>query len=88
MEEGLRDLINEELDALRTLRDEFRVRAHLGKAEAREHWAKLESSWEHVEAKLEVLAQPSKESAEEVAEAAKLLVEEILDGTRRLRDLL
>ncbi len=82
------DALEERLDQLRTLRDELRVRAHLGKAEVKERWEKAERSWQHLEAKLELLRDESRESLAEVRSAAGLLVEEIRDAYRHIRDAL
>jgi len=79
--------INEEFENLRTLRDELKVRIHLGKAEARDKWDELEKDWQHVEGKIKVLGDETRESAKEVGEATEMLVSELKDAYRRLRDL-
>jgi len=84
----LQDRINDEFEKLRTLRDELRVKIHLGKAEARDKWQELEGDWQHVEGKIKVLGDETKESAREVGEATEVLVGELRDAYRRLRDLL
>lgn len=83
----LEDRLHEELDSLRTLRDELRVKLHLGSAEIRDQWENLEKAWNHAEARLGVLRRESRESAEEVGEAARLLLDELRTGYHRLRDL-
>ena len=40
---------------LKRLRDELRVQAHLGKAEAKDAWSRLEASWPDIEEKLKVI---------------------------------
>ncbi len=80
--------MSEELDGLRALRDEMRVKAHLGAAEAREAWEGLERKWGHLEGKLKLLAGESKAELAEVGEAAKLLAKEIRDGYQHLKSLL
>lgn len=84
----LQKRINDEFEKLRTLRDELRVKIHLGKAEARDKWEELESDWQHVEGKIKVLGAETKESAKEVGEATEIVVGELRDAYRRLRDLL
>lgn len=84
----LQKRINDEFEKLRTLRDELRVKIHLGKAEARDKWEELESDWQHVEGKIKVLGEETKESAKEVGEATEIVVGELRDAYRRLRDLL
>lgn len=86
--EAEKDRYAEELDELRRIRDELRVQVHLGKAEATELWEKLEDRFEHAESQVRSLAKRAEEPVQDVAQAAKLLLEEIRTGYRRLRDLL
>jgi hypothetical protein len=82
----------EELDRLladlKQHRDELVVKLHLGAAEAKELWEVMESRWGQLTAKAELLAGETGEAAAEVAEAAKLLAEEIEKGYERIRKLL
>lgn len=84
----LQDRVNDEFEKLRTLRDELRVKIHLGKAEAKDKWEELESDWQHVEGKIRVLGEETRESAKDVGEATEVLMGELRDAYRRLRDLL
>ena len=84
----IRERIEDEIEGLRTIRDDLRVRLHLGQLEVRDQWEKLERTWQHVEAKTKVLRAESKESMEEVEEAARLLVDEIRQGYRNLKKLI
>jgi len=83
----IRERIENEMKGLRTIRDDLRVRLHLGQREVRDQWEKLERTWQHVEAKTKVLREESKESMEDVEEAARLLVDEIREGYRNLKRL-
>ena len=40
-------------EPLKQQRDELRVRLHLGKADAKDEWARLETQWEALRPKLE-----------------------------------
>ncbi len=84
----LGDRLREEFDDLKRMRDELRVRVHLGKAEAKELWEKLEHKFGEVEGKVKLVSRESREPLEEVGEAARLLVGEIRDGYKRIRDAL
>lgn len=84
----LNEKIQEEIDELRTLRDELAVRMHLGKLEAKERWEKAEKDWEQIEGRLKVLAEESRESVDNVVEALKLTAREIREGYRHIRQLL
>jgi len=84
----LSDRLHEEMDALRTARDDLRVRLHLGRAEVRDRWEKLEKKWQHAEAKLKVLREQAAESGKDVGEAARLLLDELKEGVDQLRKLI
>jgi len=86
--EAERQRYAEELDDLRRIRDELRVQVHLGKAEATDLWEKLESRFNEAESHVRSLAKRAEEPMSDVAEAGKLLLEEIRSGYHRLRELL
>jgi uncharacterized coiled-coil DUF342 family protein len=83
-----RGRFDDELDDLRRVRDELRVQANLGKAEATELWEKLEHRFEELEAKVKAKAKAAGEPLADIGDAAQLLAEEIRKGYRRLRDIL
>ena len=81
----LGDRLQEELEPLRAARDELRVRLHLGKAEIRDRWEPLEKSWHRAEAKLNAIRKETGESTADIADAIRLLADEIRDGYEHLR---
>jgi hypothetical protein len=78
----------EQLDELRRVRDELRVQLHLGKAEATELWENLEHRFAEAEGHARALARRAEAPLSDVADAARLLVDELGNGYRRLRKLL
>ena len=82
------DRFADELEQLRRIRDEVKVQAHLGRAEVKERWEKLERDWSHVEGKLQVLREAGREDLKEVAEAGRQLMQEIARGYKHLKSLL
>lgn len=84
----LADRLNEEMDRLRTARDELRVKLHLGRSEVQERWEKLEKDWHQVEGKLKLLRDESKGELEDVGEAARNLLKEIRSGYDHLKSLI
>jgi CBS domain-containing protein len=74
----------EELDELRRVRDELRVQLQLGKAEAAELWERLEQRFGEAEAHARTLA---RRAEDEVAEAARSVMDELRSGYQRLRKL-
>lgn len=82
------DRIHAEADELRALRDQLKVQIHLGAMDAQAAFEEAEKSWEHLEAKLALLARESRASAGDIGEAAKLLLGQIREGYRRVKDLI
>ena len=80
-----KDRFESELAEVRRLRDELNVRIHLAKADARDHWEKLEHEFHRLEAKARQLSQATEEPLRDVRDAAGLLIDEIRDGYRRIR---
>jgi len=85
---SISEQIEEELEGLRTLRDELRVKLHLGAAEVQEQWEELDRKWSHAEGRLKVIREEAAEAAEDVGEAARLLVNELRNGYEQIRRLL
>jgi hypothetical protein len=83
-----KERIQEEVAVMRQARDELRVQLRLGAADARDAWARVEKTWEHLEARIKRLGDASPEAAQEVEEATRLLLEEIREGYRKIRDAL
>ena len=80
----VQERLHNEVDRLRQTRDELRVQIDLGKMEASDVWQDVEERWERLEGKLRVMADESKEVAEDVGEAATLLVNEIREGLSKV----
>ena len=80
----VQERLHNEVDSLRQTRDELRVQIDLGKMEASDVWQGVEERWERLEGKLRVLADESKEVAEDVGEAATLLLNEIREGLSKV----
>ena len=81
----LGDRLSQELDNLRTLRDELRVQIDLGKKEARQQWEKTENNFQELENKLRQIQKESQEPLHQVGEAARQLVHEIGEAYRTIK---
>lgn len=77
--------LDQEVEIIQQARDELRVQIHLGAADARDIWEKMEKNWEHLESRLKHVGHATQEAAEDVEEAAKGLVQEIKAGYERVR---
>ena len=73
---------------MRRVRDELKLRIHLAKADAKNRWDELEHAFHRLEAKGRQISQASEEPLRDVRDAARLLLEEIRDGYRRIREAL
>ncbi len=80
-----RERLVEEVASLRTLRDELRVRVHLGAKDAKDRWQDAERAWHKLEGRLEELGRATSESAEEVGAAVRLLASAVRDAYGHIR---
>jgi uncharacterized coiled-coil DUF342 family protein len=84
----MREKLRETLEKLEQERDELKVRIHLGKAEAREEWDKLDARIAELRNRLDRAGDEAGEVMEDVGTAARLLADEIRQGFARLRKTL
>lgn len=70
---------------LAQLRDELKLQVHLAKADVKTEWEKYEMKWKELQRKLTVVETASAETAREVREAIKLLMQELAKGYERIR---
>ena len=70
---------------LAQLRDELKLQMHLAKADVKTEWEKYELKWKELQRKLAVVETASTETAREVGEAIKLLMQELSKGYERIR---
>lgn len=72
-------------DKLALERDELRLQLHLARAEVRQEFENVERKWENFHARASAVAESAGEGGREVAAAAGLLGEEVLEAYRRIR---
>lgn len=75
-------------DSIEQLRDEIKLKAHLGKAEAKDELEHLEKKWDGFLAEYKPLTDEAGKTAENAGAALALTAEEIKAGYKRLRKLL
>ena len=80
-----REKLREEVASLQTLRDELRVRVHLGAMDAKDRWQDAERAWHKLEGRLEELGRATAESADEVGTAVGLLASTVRDAYGHIR---
>lgn len=88
---ALQENMNKLVEELKQQRDELKLKMHLGKAEAKEEWEKLEQQLEGLEEKLDAkkgaLSEVVDEASDNVEAALEMAADEIKKGYARLRDL-
>lgn len=83
-----RERFEKEMQDLRRLRDELRVQVHLGLADAKDQWERLEQRFGELEGRARRMAERAEDPLEEIGKAAQRLADELREGYRRLRELL
>ncbi len=73
--------------SIEQMRDEINVKAHLGKAEAREALEELDKKWESLQAQYKPVAAEAGKTAQNAKEALSLAADELKDGYKRIRKL-
>lgn len=68
---------------LRRMRDELKLKIHLGSRDAQDRWAELETRWARFEAEARL-----RQTSREVGAALDLLGSELKEGYERLRKAL
>ena len=74
--------------ALKSQRDELALKVHLGKADAKDEWERLEKKFAALTAQMKPVGKVVGETAGDVGSALELAAEEIKKGFERLRSLL
>jgi predicted nucleic acid-binding Zn-ribbon protein len=77
--------LHDEIERLRTVRDDLKVQLSLAKAEVVQEWTKLEDHWGRVQEELKRVGEHTKEPANQLSQAAHQLVDELKRGYERIR---
>jgi CBS domain-containing protein len=83
-----KERMDKELEELRQMRDELRLKIHLGKKDAQDMWQHLERRMSELEAHARRAAQRTEAPLQELADASRHLLEELRRGYRDLRQRL
>ena len=81
MESSLSDKIQKEIDDLQRLREELRLQLHLGSAELKKRWDRVESRWLELESRM----RRAGDKAGDARDALHSLVQEIRSAYQDLR---
>jgi SMC interacting uncharacterized protein involved in chromosome segregation len=83
-----RSALDELFRKLKTERDELALKIHLGKADAKEEWEKLEKKFQELKSRSQPVLDEVGQSAKNVGAALEMAAEEIKKGYDRIRKLL
>jgi hypothetical protein len=83
-----RSLLHELISSIKQQRDELAVQIHLGKAEAKEEWNRLEARLQQAAKQYEPFKEVVEDTSSEVLSGMKLVAEEILEGFKRIRKMM
>lgn len=79
--------IGEMKSELENLRDEVKLKAHLGKAEILAEMEVVEKEWNALLAKSKPFTDEAEKTAENAGAALELAADELIDGFKRIRKL-
>ena len=84
--------MKEKLDEIKAeieqLRDEIKLKVHLGKADAADEIEKLEKDWKSFLSKYRPLAEEAEKAVEDTGVALGMVADELKAGYQRIRKLL
>lgn len=77
-----------EFEALVTIRDELKLKAHLAKADLKDELDRLEKKWQTVENELRLTVSHAKEPIQTIGHKTGELINELKQGYESIRDRL
>jgi signal transduction histidine kinase len=88
MEEAVKMSFKREMDALATIRDELKLKAHLAKADMKDELNHLEHRWQRLEEEVRRSSSHMKEPLEDIGQSAKDLLTELKRGYENVKSRL
>lgn len=83
-----RDMLGELIESLKQQRDELALQMHLGKAEAKEEWDRVQEKLDKLSDDFEPIKDAMGESAEGLLTSLGLVADEIKESFHRIRKAL
>jgi hypothetical protein len=80
MQESSKVSFKREFEALATIRDELKLKAHLAKADIKDELGRLETRWQKLEEEVRRNSTHMKEPLDDISQGAKELVTELKKG--------
>ncbi len=83
-----RDMLGDMIESLKQQRDELALQIHLGKAEAKEEWERVQAKLDKLSDDFEPIKDAMGESAEGLMTSLGLVADEIKESFHRIRKAL
>ena len=80
-----KESLQREVEALMKARDELKLQLSLAKSEAKDEWARLETTYERLQSEIKRIGSDAKEPLKDIGSAARQLVDELKRGYTRVK---
>jgi hypothetical protein len=80
-----KESLQREVEALIKARDELKLQLSLAKSEAKDEWARLETTYERLQGEIKRIGIDAKEPLKDIGTAARQLVDELKRGYTRVK---
>jgi phage-related minor tail protein len=81
----IKESLQREVEALTRARDELKVQLSLAKSEAKDEWARLETSFERLQGEIKRIGIDAREPLKDISAAAKNLLDELKKGYTKVK---
>lgn len=81
----IKESLQREVEALTKARDELKLQLSLAKSEAKDEWARLETSFERLQGEIKRIGIDASEPLKDIGIAAKHLLDELKKGYTRVK---
>lgn len=80
-----KESLQREVEALIKARDELKLQLSLAKSEAKDEWARLETTYERLQGEIKRIGIDAREPLRDIGSAARQLVDELKRGYTRVK---
>ena len=81
----IKESLQREVEALTRARDELKLQLSLAKSEAKDEWARLETSFERLQGEIKRIGIDAREPLKDISSAARNLLDELKKGYTKVK---
>ena len=81
----IKESLQREVEALTRARDELKLQLSLAKSEAKDEWARLETSFERLQGEIKRIGIDAREPLKDISSAARTLLDELKKGYAKVK---